>query len=303
MRNNRAEGERGRGEVLIRIVTDSNCDLPQDLIDQYGIAVVPLHINIGRESYLDGVDMSREAFYRGLPGFKAHPTTSVPSPGQFLEAYQAMASEGATQILSIHISKSLSAVVNSARLAAEEIETVEVTVFDSGQLTLGTGLQAVAAAKAAADGRSMDEIVAMLEELGRRIHVFAALDTLEFMRRSGRLSRFQFGLGSVLQMKVIIMMHDGEVNIERVRTRKRATKRLIALVSELAPFEELALVHTHAPAPAADLREAAAALFPEDRLPLSAEVTPVIGAHIGPGAVGFTAVRAADPQAALGGSR
>lgn len=282
--------------MCIRVVTDSNCDLPQDLVDKYGITVVPLYINVGTESYLDGVDLSREEFYQRLPHFKAHPTTSVPSPGQFFEAYRNLASEGATEILSIHISKTLSAVVNSARLAAEEIDTVAVTVFDSGQLTLGTGLQVVAAAKAAAEGRSVQEILEMLEELGGRIHVFAVLDTLEFMRRSGRLSRFQFGLGSLLQMKVIIMMHDSEVNIERVRTRGRAIERLIGLVRELMPFEELALVHTHAPAEAEELRKRAKALFPVRSAPLSVEVTPVIGAHIGPGAVGFAAIRTREPR-------
>ena len=235
------EQEGGR-DVSIRIVTDSNCDLPKDLVNQYGITVVPLYINIGTDSYLDGVEISREAFYQGLPTFRMHPTTSVPSPGQFLEAYQRLANEGATQILSIHISKTLSAVANSARLAAEGTDTVVVTVYDSGQLTLGTGLQVVAAAQAAAEGRTVEEILRMLEELGPRIHVFAVLDTLEFMRRSGRLSRFQFGLGSLLQVKVIIMMHDGEVSIERVRTRKRAVERMIALVRELLPLEELAVV-------------------------------------------------------------
>jgi DegV family protein with EDD domain len=287
--------------MSIRIVTDSNCDLPAALVEQYGITVVPLHINIGTESYLDDVDLSREDFYVGLPEFKSNPTTSVPSPGQFLEAYQSLANEGATHILSIHISETLSAVVNSARLAAEEIEAVAVTVFDSGQLTLGTGLQAVAAAQAAAAGRSVEEILQILEELGPRIHVFAVLDTLEFMRRSGRLSRFQFGLGSLLQIKVIIMMHAGEVNVERVRTRKRAIQRMIRLVSELSPLEELGLVHTHAPTQAAELWEQAAAFFPENQVSLAAEVTPVIGAHIGPGAVGFVAVRAGAHEGFLGG--
>lgn len=281
--------------MSLRIVTDSNCDLPQDLVDQHGITVVPLYINIGTESYLDGVDISRKEFYQRLPEFKAHPTTSVPSPGQFLDAYQGLVSEGATEILSIHISESLSAVVNSARVAAEEIDTAAVTVFDSGQLTLGTGLQAVAAAKAAADGRSVGQILEMLGELGSRTHVFAVLDTLEFMRRSGRLSQFQFSLGSLLKIKVIIMMHEGEVSIERVRTSRRAIERLLTLVREVSPLEELALVHTHAPARAAELEKQAATLFPEDRVPLSVEVTPVIGAHIGPGAAGFAAVRARGP--------
>jgi DegV family protein with EDD domain len=278
--------------VSIRIVTDSNCDLPGEIIQEYGISVVPLYINVGTESYLDGVEMSRAQFYEGLPDFESHPTTSVPGPGMFVEAYERLAAEGATEILSIHISVSLSAVVNSARLAVDEMDAVPVTVFDSGNLTLGTGLQVLAAAKAAAAGRSMDEIVALLEDQSSRTHCFAALDTLEFLRRSGRLTRFQSMLGSVLQLKPILKMHAGEASMERVRTRSRAIGRLIELVTELGPLEELVLVHTHAPARAENLRQQVRDLFPGGKTPFSAEVTPVIGTHIGPGAAGFVAVQA-----------
>jgi DegV family protein with EDD domain len=278
--------------LTIRIVTDSNCDLPEAIVAEHGITVVPLYINIGTDSYLDGVEMSRLQFYEGLPDFRDHPTTSVPSPGQFYEVYAGLAQEGATEILSIHISTSLSAVANSARLAAEELGTLPVTVFDSGQLTLGTGFQVVRAARAATAGRPMGEILEMLEDLRLRTHSFAALDTLEFMRRSGRLSRFQSSLGSLLQLKPLIKMHDGEIGIERVRTRVRAIERLMELVSELGPLEELGLVHTHALNRAEDLRRQALHLFPHAGTPFSAEVTPVIGAHVGPGAVGFVAVQA-----------
>lgn len=278
--------------MSIRIVTDSNCDLPQEIIEKHGITVVPMYINIGAMSYLDGVEMSRQEFYEGLADFDAHPMTSVPGPGQFLEVYQQLAAEGASQILSIHIGSSLSAVINSARLAAEEPGTIPVTAFDSGNLTLGTGLQAVMAAEAAAEGRSMAEIVAMLENLRERTYCFAALDTLEFLRRSGRLTRFQSSLGSVLQLKPILKMHGGEVEMERVRTRARAIERVIELVEELGPLEELTLVHTHAPDRSEALRRRARDLFPSTGAPMSAEVTPVIGAHIGPGAVGFVAIQA-----------
>ncbi len=145
--------------MSIRIVTDSNCDLPQGMVDDYGITVVPMYINIGTESYLDGVTMSRQEFYEGLPHFDSHPMTSVPGPGTFIETFDELAAEGATEILAIHVAGSLSAMVNSARLAAEEWDRLPVTVFDSGNLTLGTGLQALAAARAAAEGRTMDEIV------------------------------------------------------------------------------------------------------------------------------------------------
>jgi DegV family protein with EDD domain len=278
--------------MSIRIVTDSNCDLAPEIVKAQGIAVVPIHVNIGTKSYLDGVEMTRPAFYEGLPQFESHPTTSAPSPGQFYEVYERLAAEGATEILSIHISAALSAVTNSARLAAEEIESVPVTIFDSGNLTLGTGLQVLAAARAAAEGRSLAEIVAMLEDQRARTYCFAALDTLEFLRRSGRLSRFQSSLGSMLQIKPLLKMNDSEMDMERVRTRKRATERLIELVEQLGPLEALALVHTHAPERAELLRRQAQHLFPEGGPQFSAEVTPVIGAHIGPRSVGFVCVTA-----------
>jgi DegV family protein with EDD domain len=279
--------------MSIRIITDSNCDLPQAMVDEHGITVVPMYINIGSESYLDGVTMSRQEFYEGLPNFMAHPMTSAPGPGTFIEIFEELAAGGATGILCIHMAASLSAMANSARLAAEEWDKLPVTVFDSGNLTLGTGLQVVAAARAAAGGQSLEEIVALLQDQAARTYCFAALDTVEFLRRSGRLTRFQSGLASVLQIKPILKMHDGEPEMERVRTNNGATKRLIELVEELGPLAELALVHTHAPERAEALGRQARALFPKGRAPLSAEVTPVIGAHIGPGAAGFVAIQAA----------
>jgi len=278
--------------MAIRIVTDSNCDLPADLIEQYGIVVIPMYINIGAESYLDGVEMSREEFYEGLPHFDTHPMTSVPGPGAFIETFETLASEGATEILSVHIASSLSAMANSARLAAEQWDKLPVTVFDSGNLTLGTGLQAIAAAKAAAKGHSMAKIVDELEDLSARTYCFAALDTVEFLRRSGRLTRFQWGLASVLQIKPLLKMNHGDYEMERVRTRRAALARVVELLGELGMLEELALVHTHAPEEAKKLADQASHLIPGGATSLSAEVTPVIGTHIGPGAVGFIAIQA-----------
>ncbi|HSR32655.1 MAG TPA: DegV family protein [Anaerolineae bacterium] len=284
--------------MAIRIVTDSNCDLPEVIIQEYGVTVVPMYINIGTDSYLDGVTMSRREFYEGLPHFHSHPMTSVPGPGTFVEIFDELAGEGATEILCIHISGSLSAMVNSARLAAEEWDRLPVTVFDSGNLTLGTGLQVVAAARAAAKGLSMAEILALLEDQASRTYCFAVLDTVEFLLRSGRLTRFQYGLASVLQIKPLLKMHGGEPEMERVRTSNGATKRLMELTEGLGLLEELALVHTHAVERAEALGQQAHSLFPaisallEGKAPLSAEVTPVIGTHIGPGAVGFVAIQA-----------
>jgi DegV family protein with EDD domain len=278
--------------MTIRIVTDSNCDLPQAMTDEYGVTVVPFYINIGSKSYLDLVEMSRAEFYEGLPHFEAQPMTSVPGPGTYVEVYEKLAGEGATEILSIHMSESLSAMVNSARLAAEEWSGVPVTVFDSTNLTLGTGLQVLAAVRAAAEGCSMVEIVALLQDLAARTYCFAALDTVEFLRRSGRLTRFQWGLASVLRVKPLLKMHAGEPEMERVRTSARAMDRVVELTRQLGPLQELTVVHTHGLERAEALRQQAQHLFPSDAKPMFAEVTPVIGAHIGPRAVGFVAVKA-----------
>ena len=278
--------------MSIRVVTDSSCDLPQALVDEHGITVVPMYINIGAQSYLDGVTMSRQEFYEGLADFDSHPMTSAPGPGTFVEVFERLAAEGATEVLAIHLAGSLSAVVNSARLAAEEWDALPVTVFDSGNLTLGTGLQAIAAARAASEGCSMDEIVTLLRDQAERTYCFAALDTVEFLRRSGRLTRFQSSLASVLRIKPLLKMNRGEFEMERVRTRRAALARVVELLEELGPLEKLALVHTHAAEEAEALGRQAAYLAPEGGLSLNAEVTPVIGTHIGPGTVGFVAIQA-----------
>ena len=276
--------------MTIRIVTDSTCDLPEEIAAQHDITIVPLYINFGGESYLDRIELSREAFYARLPDCDPPPTTAMPGPQMFLEAYERLADEGATEILSVHISRSLSAVVDTAHLAAREAST-PVTVFDSGTLSLGTGFLVWAAAEAAAQGYSMDEIVALMKEQSQRTHVFAALDTLEFLRRSGRMNRVMAVLGSWLQMKPLLKMHDGNPTAEKIRTAEAATQRLIVLLEERQPLERVALVHTHALEKAQDLRQKAQYLLPEGET-LSVDITPVFGTHLGPGAVGFACVSA-----------
>ena len=272
--------------MSIKIVTDSTCDLPPSVIEQYGIAVIPLYINVGKESYLDGVDLSREAFYQQLPTYETHPTTAAAGSGLFQQHYERAAEEGATEVLSIHIASSLSATLDVARLAAKQTTSVPVTAFDSKQLSLGTGFLVEQAAKAAAEGRSMNEIVALLEEQISRTYVFAMLDTLEYLRRSGRMNSVLASFATWLKIKPILKMYQGDATSERVRTSKKATKRLINLLTDAAPLEKVALLHTNAPQKAAALRQQVEHLLPEQEI-MSVNITPVIGAHIGPGAVGF----------------
>lgn len=278
--------------MTVKIVTDTTCDLPQEMVDDLGITVVPLYINVGHESYLDGIDMSRQEFYERLPYFEHHPQTASPGPEMFREIYERLADEGADEILSIHISVSLSGTFNTAQLGADSTDAIPVTVLDSGQLSMGTGFLVAAAARAAEAGHSLTEIVEMLKEKGKRTHLFAGLDTLEFLQRSGRMNWAVSKIGNLLRIKPLLEMHDGEPTVHRVRTDRHAMQRLLDMLTALAPLEELALVHTNAPRKLAELRERARHLFPGGKEPTAVDVTPVIGTHIGPGAAGFACVTA-----------
>jgi DegV family protein with EDD domain len=277
--------------MTIRIVTDSTCDIPPETAAAHGIVVVPAYINIGDRSYLDGVELSRRDFYAQLPGLAQQPTTAAPSSGAFCHAYEALAAEGATAILSIHVASKLSGVLNAARLGAEESSGVPIQLFDSEQVSMGLGLLAITAADMARAGATMSQIVAALHERLPRTHVYAVLDTLEYVRRSGRVGWTQFGLGTVLRIKPLVHVYAGEVQmLERIRTHKRAVDRLLELVAELGPLEKIALLHICSPEGGEALRQQARHLFPPQTEPLAVEVGPAIGSHVGPGGLGIACI-------------
>ncbi len=278
--------------MTIRIVTDSTSDIPDDTAADYGITIVPAYVNIGDRSYLDGVDLSRQDFYRGLPDYPTPPTTAAPAPGAFTDVYQKLAAEGATQILSIHIATSLSGMLNAARLGAESAEGAPVSLFDSQQLTMGLGLLAIKAAQAARNGRSMEEIVTILEERVARTYVFGLLDTLAYLHRSGRVNWAQFGLGTLLRVKPIVKVHTGNVEmLDKVRTSKRALQRFLEVISMLGSLESMALLHIQAtPDNLEAFRQQTQFLVPSGTTPLAVELTPALGAHIGPGGLGIACI-------------
>jgi DegV family protein with EDD domain len=275
--------------MTIKIVTDSTCDLPIALIQAHNITVIPLFINFGEQGYRDGIELSRQEFYERLPQFRLSPTTAAPGPDIFRRTYERLASEGATEIISIHISVKLSSIVDIARQAAGETLVVPVTIFDSRQLSLGTGFEVLTAARATEQGKSIQEITDLLNEQISRTHVFAALDTLEFLRRSGRMNAAVSRLGELLQIKPLLKMFDGNPTAERVRTRKKAIKRLVDLMKEAAPFEQVAILHSHTADRARALLDEIKPLLPVGNI-LFEEITPVLGVHIGPGVIGFACI-------------
>ena len=277
--------------MSIRIVTDSTCDLPAETISRYGIQVIPLYINVGTQGFRDGIDITREDFYAKLPTFSQHPTTAAPSIQKFQEIYDSLASEGASEIISIHISISLSGLINVAQVAAKATTSARVTVVDSEQLSLGTGFLVETAAKMAQTGHTLAEIMLVLNSQIQRSHVFAAIETLEFLKRSGRMNRFVANLGALFQIKPILTMHVGKPGTERVRTSERAMQRLLEMLRRVGPFERVAILHTNALERVAELKIRAAEFLPVNDL-LIADITPVIGVHIGPGAYGFAILSA-----------
>jgi DegV family protein with EDD domain len=277
--------------MTIRIVSDRTCDLSSEVSDQYGIGIVPCYINIGDKSYLDGVDFSRNDFYAKLPYIIPRPKTSAPGIGIYSEVYERMFAEGADQILSMHIHSGLSNLSNAARLAAGTVEKIKVTVVEAGQLTLGLGFIALAAAEAARRGKSLDEIKKMIKEKEKHTFVLFAVDTPDYLRASGRAPALVLKIATLLQIKPIIQLHQGELNlIGQERTTSKTIEHLINRVKKLGKLERIAVLHTNAIEKAEILTEKLKAQISKTMDIWISEVTPLIGVHIGPGAVGLACV-------------
>lgn len=277
--------------MVLRIVTDSACDVPHELAQSLHITVVPVYVNIGDRSYLDGVELTRQEFYDNLASYPVYPTTAAPSSGAFKAVYEKLSAEGASHILSLHIASNLSATYNAARLGADTAESVPVTIFDTRQITLGAGLLVLLAAEAAAAGSKASEIVSELQTRVPRTRVFGMIEDLMALRRSGRVSWAGFGLGTLLKLKPLMMIQDGEVTVvAKIRTRQNAMSQLISMVGEIGPFERMAVIHVNKPEAADELRIRANHLFPKDEETITSDIAPAIGAHLGPGAVGFASI-------------
>jgi DegV family protein with EDD domain len=273
----------------IRVVTDSTADLEAEAAGRLGIEVVPLNVHWNGDSYADKVGITIDEFYRKLREEKGTPKTSQPSVGQFEDVYRRLL-ETADSVVSIHISGKLSGTLSSARLAARSVAPERILVIDSLNTTYALGALARRVADLAVAGASVGECAALASDLIPRLKLFAAVDTLEFLRRGGRIGRAQALAGSLLAVKLLFQLIDGEVYpVERVRTRMAVIKRTAEVVRDLGPIEEGAILYGDDPEPAEQLRSLVAGAFPGINL-TTGRIGPVLGAHTGPGVFGFSAI-------------
>jgi DegV family protein with EDD domain len=278
--------------VVVRIVTDSTADLPPEIVALHRLTVVPLMVLFGDEAFEDGVEISADLFFRRLVRESKLPTTSQPSPGAFRAAYQRLRDEGATEILSIHVSGKLSKTIESARQAAEGIEGVRIVHLDSQLATLALGMGVVHAAEAVEAGQSLEEARATAESIFARTHTLFMVDTLEYLRRGGRIGRAQELVGSLLKLKPILALEGGEVvPVGRARTKQKAIEEMLRRAAEFRPIEELMAVHATTPDDLQYLVERLHGLAPHAPITVN-RITPVIGVHAGPGLLACAIVTA-----------
>ncbi len=276
---------------MIKIVTDSTADVPVDFQNAHGIGVAPTILEIDGVTYYDNVTLSRSDFYRDLSGYKTFPKTAAASPGTFGDLYRAANAE---DVISIHLSPKFSSMIRSAAIAADDVkaEGVNVHVVDSRSLSFGVGLLVMRAAEMAAAGESVAAILAELETLRKRIKLLVMFDSLKNLRKGGRVSALTAGLGELMQIKLMVDIYDDEFHqLDKVRTRGRGIERLIEVARTHAPVEKLAVLYAGSiPQDVALIQQRMADVMPIENQ-YAYEITPGLGAHTGPFAVGICLVK------------
>lgn len=268
------------------VVTDSTADLPPEWHERYGIEVVPLKVLFGKDTYRDGVDMTNEQFFQRLAASTTLPTTSAPSPGEFAEVYRRLAKDH-DGCVSIHIGAQLSATAEAARIGAQAVEGFKVNVIDSQTVSMPVAFLCRVAAES-------DSLEAATAEVGRRVpktRVLALLDTLRYLEMGGRLSRAQAMIGTMLDLKPLLLVANAEIKpVDRVRTRSRAIPRMVEYFKGDLPVEHMAVMHAQAADEAEVIAAALGEDFPDGEVTVG-QIGSVLGTHTGPKALGIVYIK------------
>jgi len=272
----------------IRVVTDSACDLPTALAEEHGIDIVPLTIRFGDEELVDRRDLSPKEFWARVENSPILPETAAPSPGAFEESYRRAAADGCPGVVVCTLSSALSATYQAAVVAAQAVtDVIPVRVVDTRAVTMSEGMMAVAAARVASQGKGIDDVFGAAEDLVPRTRLYATLDTLENLKKGGRVGGAQALIGSLLSIKPVIELRDGVVAAEsKQRTRSKSFRYLVDKVREQGAVENLAVMHGEAP-DIDEFLDLLAAVYPREQTTLG-DVGAVIGAHAGPRVIGVT---------------
>ena len=276
----------------IAIVTDSSVNVPAGVQEECGMHVVPLNVIFNGETFRDGIDITPTRFYELLGAASELPTTSQPSTGDFVEVYSRLSQE-ADAIVSIHLSELLSGTVKSALSARELVNHVPIEIIDSRSVSLGLGFVVTAAARAIQEGRSLPEVVAAIQQLIPKTNIIFVVDTLKYLHMGGRIGGASAMLGSALKIKPLLHIHEGEVSpLERVRSKCRATERMLEIMAERLQAENgdgvlrAAVVHADREDEALELNEQVLSRFQPTESYLT-DLTPAVGTHVGPGTLGL----------------
>ena len=268
---------------MVKVVTDSVADIPAQIVQELGIVVVPAYIRFGSEEYRDAVDLSTDEFYRRLVKNSSPVTTSTPSPAAFAEIYDQLA-EQTDEVISVHLSAKFGALHNTALLGRDMAKKkgCRIEVIDTLAGIMGQGLIVIAAAESAQNGASLDKVVEVVHHIIPRVHVRMTFDTLEYLRRGGRVGKAQALMGSLLKINPILGIKDGEAYpFGKVRGRAQAIDYLYDFVGSFPHISRLAVEHATTPDEAEMLINRLDSLFPKERI-YTSRVSPVVGAHVGP---------------------
>jgi DegV family protein with EDD domain len=277
---------------MLHLVTDSTSDLLADGARELNVTVVPLTVRFGDEQLRDGVDIDSSTFYRRLAASDVLPTTSQPSPEQFAEVYRSLLTSPGDEVVSIHLPAHLSGTVQSATLAAREVDEQRVHVVDSWTISGGLQLVLRAAARERDQGLDAATVVRNIERRRERVICYVLLDTITYLHKGGRIGRAQAFLGGVLNVKPIVSVEKGEVGpAARVRSKQQGVAKMVDLVRGNGPLEAISMMHGAAADAAGEVRSRLTQLLPELDIPFG-QLGPVVGTYAGPGSVGVAVLRA-----------